>query len=161
MELGTNELTTNAKQQLFAYPSCFVLQQPTALQGHFLGGYNSGKNKTATDTPAAVPNTGSVPGFSGFGHATDEATAAAPVASTGPIFFGFGHATGEMGGTQSLMGQSFVASADAPVAAAPVGPIFSGFRHATGQMGGNPSLTSAPASVPNQVPAPASSVSYL
>ena len=59
-------------------------------------------------------------GFSGFGHAIDEAAAApvvaAPVVVTPPepIFSGFGHATEEMGGGAGLMGQAFV-SAAAPV----------------------------------------------
>ena len=98
LELGTNELTTNAKQQLFAYPSCFVLQQPTALQGHFLGGYK----------PVVVPPP-PAHGFSGFGHATgenaEEPVAAAPVveAPPEPIFSGFGHSDEEMGGSKSIM----------------------------------------------------------
>ena len=135
--------------------------QSTALQGHALAGYKP-------IAPAASPSAGGIPGFSGFGHVTGQATEAAtpspaPAAKTEPIFSGFGHATGQMGGNPSLIGKSYVSPSPAVAAPAPapVGPLFSGFGHATGQMGGNPSIMAAAASVPAAKKSPASSASYL
>ena len=81
----------------------------TALQGHVLAGYKP-------IAPAAAPSTGGIPGFSGFGHATGQATAAAtpapaPVVKAEPIFSGFGHATGQMGGNPSIMSAAAAAPA--------------------------------------------------
>jgi hypothetical protein len=68
----------------------------------------------------------------------------APAFTSGSIpgFSGFGHATGTMGGNPPLVGAAF-AKAATPVTAAPAAPaapVFSGFGHATGQMGGIPAI---------------------
>ena len=143
-----------------AFTPATTFVRSTALQGHALGGYKP-------VAPAAAPSTGGIPGFSGFGHATGQATQAAapvptPVAKAEPVFSGFGHATGQMGGNPSLIGKSYVSASPAAAAPAPAaaGPVFSGFGHATGQMGGNPSIMAAAASV-SAKKTPASSASYL
>ncbi len=145
-----------------AFTPATTFVRSTALQGHVLAGYKP-------IAPAAAPagSTGGIPGFSGFGHATGQATAAAtpapaPVVKAEPIFSGFGHATGQMGGNLSLIGKSYVSPSPAVAAPAPApaGPVFSGFGHATGQMGGNPSIMAAASSAPAKK-APASSASYL
>ncbi|KAI2506941.1 hypothetical protein MHU86_7437 [Fragilaria crotonensis] len=143
-----------------AFTPVTTLVRSTALQGHALAGYKP-------IAPAAAPSTGGIPGFSGFGHVTGQASAVAtpapaPVAKAEPIFSGFGHATGQMGGNPSLIGKSYVSPtpAAAAPAPAPVGPLFSGFGHATGQMGGNPSIMAAAAATPAKK-APTSAASYL
>ncbi|KAI2488685.1 hypothetical protein MHU86_14059 [Fragilaria crotonensis] len=143
-----------------AFTPATTFVRSTALQGHALAGYKP-------IAPAAAPSTGGIPGFSGFGHVTGEATVAAtpapaPAVKAEPIFSGFGHATGQMGGNPSLIGKSYVSPSPAVAtpAPAPAGPVFSGFGHATGQMGGNPSIMAAAASTPAKK-APASSASYL
>ncbi|KAI2495521.1 hypothetical protein MHU86_19017 [Fragilaria crotonensis] len=83
-------------------PSATFVRSSTTLNGHFLSGY-----KPVAAVPPPPPASSGVPGFSGFGHATGDATpaAAAPpaVKPAEPLFSGFGHATGPMGGSPNIM----------------------------------------------------------
>jgi hypothetical protein len=106
----------------------------TALEGHPLAGYRPGKKPPTEDAFAGKVK---AEGFSGFSHFTGEVIESepAPALTTDgiPGFSGFGHATEAMGGNPPLVTAAVMKSSS-------VETEFSGFRHATQQMGGNPPI---------------------